>query len=211
VPEESETMKTISGRVLILLLVLIMVGGVSCVLEDKVIEIVVTGTTCVEYEESEDSETFVTPAILDYGDEIQQILEDNDLDRSDIESAVVSGASYTVTDFSHTHDWEISGEITVERTDVPVVPEVLITYTNVSLEQSLGATVPAVLEPAGVAILDEALQDFLEGANPTLILTVVSGGVEPDPSGTDVLVFVWRACITIHVMMSDTYEVPDVF
>jgi hypothetical protein len=201
-------MKKISGMVLILLLVFVVMGGVSCILEDKVIEIVLTGTTCATFHENEDSENFTTPETLDYGDEIEDILADNGISRDDIVSAVVVGGMYTVTAFSHTHDWTCSGEITVRRDAGPDMT--LIEYTSVSLMATLGVDVTADLEPGGVTILDDALQDFLAGANPVLTFTVVSetGDVDPDPSPSDPLVFDWKACITIHVTMDEDFEGP---
>ncbi|MFH1312214.1 MAG: hypothetical protein ABIJ00_03220 [Candidatus Eisenbacteria bacterium] len=201
-------MKTISGMILILLLVFIMFGGVSCLLEDKVIEIVLTGTTCADFHEDEDSENFTTPKTVNYGEEIEDILADNDISRDDIVSAVVVGGSYTVTAFSHTHDWTCSGEITVRRD--AGADATLIEYTSLSILATLGVSVTADLEPGGVAILDQALQDFLGGANPVLTFTVVSetGDVDPDPSPSDPMVFDWKACITIHVTMDEEFEGP---
>lgn len=206
-------MKTISSTMLVLLLLWLMASSISCVLEEKVIEIVVTGKTCVDFEENEDSENFTTPVELNYAAEIDSILEHNDLDRSDIESAHVVSATYTVTDFEHDHDWVISGAITVTRMDEAQGPATLIEYTSVSLEQVLEVEMPAVLEPGGVDLLNDALSDYITNpvAYPVLQFTVENGDVEPAPSLSDSLVFDWTACVTIHVVIEETYETPDVF
>jgi hypothetical protein len=194
-----------------ILLLFLLALGPGCILEEKVIEVVVSAETCAEFEEDEDSENFTTPVTIDYAEEIEDILADNGISRSDIMRAKLMKASYEVTSFSHTHDWVISGEITVERTDDPEGPATLVEYTSQSLEAALGVETPAALDPAGVTLINDALDDFVNGDDDvTLIFAVNNGDVGPtSPSPADRLVFTWRACVVVHVLVAEELEVPD--
>jgi hypothetical protein len=198
-------------RAIPFVLVCLLLAGGGCVLEDKIIEVVITGKTCAEFGENEESETFVTPVMVSYGEEIMKILEKNDIDVEDIVSAHVAGATYGVTAFSHSNDWDISGLISVERHDLTPGKATLITYTIQSLEAALGREVPATMHEAGVAIVDQALQDFLDGYWPELTFAVENGDVDPSPSSTNRLVFTWKVCIKLQMVIEEEVETPDPF
>jgi hypothetical protein len=208
---EGEKMKAILRKVMLLVGVCLLTFAGSCILEDKVIEIVFTDQTCVPFEENHDSEDYTTPMVLDYGDELSQILEDNDLDRSDILKAKMVSASYLVTDFSHSHDWVISGYVRVERLDITDGPETIVNYTSQSLQQAMTEHIPATLDAEGVGLVNRALDDFTSGMNPVLRFTVHSADVVPDPSPGDPIVFDWEACIVIQVVTEEDFEQPDIF
>ncbi len=198
-------------KTLLVVLAILLIFGTGCIMDEKVIEIVVSSSTCVEFSENEDSETFSTVAVVDYAGEIDEILEDHGLDRSDIKEAYVVEASYEVTDFAHDHDWHISGQIDVARTDEPAGPALLIDYTDQSVEDALGTAIAASLNSEGVELLNNALDDYIAGASPVISFEVVNGDVEPDPSSSDRLVFTWQACVTLHIIVVETIEVPDPF
>lgn len=183
----------------------------NCIMETKVIEIVITDSTCEILEEYHESANFVTPAIIDYAAEIDAILEDNGFSRDKIHSARVVSASYIVTEFSHTHDWIISGYIDVERMDITDGPATLINYTSQSVTAAMGDVVNAPLEVPGVALLNQALDDYLGGADPVLRFAVHNGNVDPQPSPVDPIEFTWRACIVIYVTTLEELDTPDPF
>jgi hypothetical protein len=200
----------ISVVALALLLCTVSVSN-NCIMETKVIEIVITDSTCELLDEYHESANYVTPAILNYADEIDQILEDNGYSREEIHSARVVSGSYIVTEFSHSHDWVISGYIDVERTDIADGPATLINYTSQSVTAAMGDVVIAPLEDPGVALLDQALDDYLNGANPVLRIAVHNGNADPTPSPADPIEFTWRACIVIYVTTLEELEAPDPF
>jgi hypothetical protein len=196
--------------ILALLLAGLLLVGTGCVLEDKVIELIVMGETCADYEEVHDSASWNNPLVLNYAEEIDRILRDNDLDRSDIKEAYVKGATYTVTDFSHDHDWNLTGAITVTWQDQQVGPHTIVTYTQQSLQAALGVEVNAVLDEAGVTTLNHVLEDYIEnGTFPTVIFEVVNDFVVPEPTPQDMLVFDWTACIQLHIVVEEDVELPD--
>jgi hypothetical protein len=174
-----------------------------------VIEVVLTGETCAEFMENHDSEEFATADTIDYAFRINDILEDNGLDRSDIAEARVMSATYQVTDFDPEHDdWLISGSVTVERLGGGA-PDTIIKYTNQSVLDAQPAPIAASLDDAGVTIINQALHDYLGGGYPVLVFEVRNGNVDPDPSVLDPIVFDWQACIKIHVLYQEEVEVPD--
>lgn len=180
----------------------------GCVLEEKTIEVVVTGESCAEFPEDHETQQYTTPVLIDYASKISEILSENDLDRSDIVMAKVVEASYRVTDFDHSHDWVISGYIGVER--IGGSPEgVILYYTDQSLEDARPEPVRATLDPAGVGILNQAFEDYLDGDSPVLRFSAHNGSVEPAPSELDPIVFTWEACIKIHIVYREELDVPD--
>lgn len=202
---------------IISLLLIALALGAGCILETKVIQIVFGDETSVEFNELHETETFTTPLVLDYGQEINDVLVEEDIDRSEIVSASVVSVSYGVTRFSHPHDWEITGSITVARTDPggPATlfgPVAIINYDSLSVLKSLNKKIIADIDPAGVALLNRALQDFIEGQNPILVFTVQNGDVNPNPSAVDRLDFDWTAWLNVQVIVEQVFEdVPDPF
>jgi hypothetical protein len=183
--------------------------GPGCIVEDRVIEIVLTGETCSEFHENHASEQDTTSVLVDYAHLVDEILDDNDVDKSDIVSAKVMSASYQVTEFDHGDDWVISGYITARLVGSGGEAESVIAYTNQSLLAAMPEPVPAKLKEEGVDVVNEALQVYLDGGSPVLEFEIRHGSVEPTPSPEDPLVFTWEACIKIHVLYREDIEVPD--
>lgn len=148
---------------------------------------------------------------LAFAGEIERILEDNDLSRADVVSAHLVRATYGVTEFSHTHDWHVTGLVTVRRIDVSDGPSVLFDYESLSIAGALGLNLPVVLQEGGVGVINRALADFIAGENPILMFGVDNSGVVPEPSVVDPIQFIWRACIYVQVITAVDVEVPDPF
>lgn len=204
--EEMKAIPKVLGLMALCFALAMMAG---CVLEEKVIEIVFSGETCADFEEDHATGNFTSESVLAYGEEIDDILEDNDLDRSDIARAFVMGGSYEVTSFSHSHDWTVGGSIFVERQGGVADPDTLLKYTSQSILGALDNQIWAELHPDGVEILNEALEDFLGGANPILRFTVENGTTVPAPNASDRIVFDWQTCIKMHLIYVEEFEFPD--
>ena len=193
---------------------IVCVFGLSGCLEEKVLEVVFGNTTCAEFQENHTSSNWTEPLDLNYADEISQILEDNGISRSDILSAHLVSGTYEVTSFAGAHDWTITGSITVQRLDAPAPgsspgPATIIDYSSVSIQASLGVVNAVPLNSGGVDVINDALQDFINGLNPVIRFTVNNGSVSPTPSTSDPIVFDWEACIFTQVIVSQTLDVPD--
>lgn len=185
----------------------------ACIMEEKTLDIVFTGETSANFSENEDDATDdPETAVIDVADEIRDILEDNDVALSEIKDAFVSSVSYGVSAFDQSHDWTISGTISVRRVDPPTSSLTPIAdYASVSVQGAVGQKIGVPLLPAGVAIINQALDDFLAGANPVLEFQILNDSIAPSPSGVDPMVFDWRAWLAIQLITTETVDVPDPF
>ena len=177
-------------------------------LEDKVLEIVLTGETYADFSQNETTSSWTNPAIIDMAEEIRDILNDNGYTEDDLTAAHVTSAHYGVTSFSQEQNWMISGSITVSYN---AATEVLIDYTSESVPGALGKKISAPLQPAGVNLINSALDDFLNGQDPILTFTINNGSTTPSPSVEAPMIFNWRAWLAIQVILEETVEVPDPF
>jgi hypothetical protein len=215
-------MRRTKGIVAGVLVLCLAAGVLGCVLEEKVIDIVVKNETFVEFAQRDTSASQVTPSYLDVADRIDEILADNDLWRGDIVSARLASCSYGVTRFwdpaGDHDDWEVSGYVTIERTDKKLGSgradsAVIVNHTWLSVKDALGQRIVADLDSAGVAVLHRAFDDYIDDpdAYPELEFNVHNGVVTPTPSGTDTMKFDWTAWLLIDVVVRDTLELPDLF
>lgn len=192
-------------------LVCLLALAVTGCLEEKVVEIVVTDETSAEWPQDEDAINFTETAVINYGDEVDQILKDNGYSRSEIKEARVIAAYYGVTAYDDTENWMIGGKIVVRRTNPASGDQTLIEYTDVSVPGSLGKKVHANLSSAGVDILNDALADFIAGENPELEFEVQNDEVSPAPDSVNRMVFTWKAWLKVQVIVEGEFEVPDPF
>ncbi len=191
----------ISFALMVPLALAIGLGG--CLLEDREVEIVLNDEHCEEFVEYHTEENYTTPTILELGEGLDSLLVDNEVSRDQLVDAFLVSGYYEVSQFTHTHDWVIGGIITIERLDITGVgPDTLIVYPEISLEDKLGDKTRVDLHEDGVAIVNQAMDDYIAGANPTLQLTVVSGEVGPtSPTVSDPLDFIWEACLNVQVIV----------
>lgn len=201
-------MKTI---LILLTIALVTLSLSACIMDEKTLEIVFTGETSAEFQENED-DAIDDPetAVIDIADQIRDILDENDVALSEIKDAFVSSVSYGVSSFSQSHDWTVSGAVSVRR--VPAGSFTPIAdYASVSVQGALGQKIGLPLLPAGVAIVNQALDDFLAGQNPVLEFQLLNDSIAPPPSGIDPMIFDWRAWLAIQLITTETVDVPDPF
>lgn len=211
-------MKNKMIKAIAVLLILGLAGSiVGCdLLHEKVIEIVVRNSACVEFEEREDSAQFTTPETIDVAEEVDEALAAAGLKRGHITDAKLLAGSYTVTMLQDAgHDWEISGTILVQRDDVTDGPEIILDYSSesVSLEVALvTGEIFADLNPDGVALFNRALYNYHhDDMDPILTFTVVNDECSPTPSPADSLIFDWTGCMYMYVVVTDTLDIVDPF
>ncbi|MBM4118825.1 hypothetical protein FJ251_14040 [bacterium] len=202
-------MKAILRLLPVLLLTALLVTGLSsCLMKEKVVELVLTGTTSAEYSYNDITEEYDENVVLDFTEELNQVLEDADISRDEIESAFLVGVEYGAISLTG-HDWTVSGHIQIERDGTGF--QDLVIYTDQSIEAALGKRLSAPLETAGVTVINDAMNDFLAGDSPVLTLKLLGGNVTPDPSAGDPIVFTWKAWLTLQLTVEQTLEVPDPF
>lgn len=202
-------MKTI---LIMLAIALVALSLSSCIMDEKTLEIVFTGETSADFQENEDDATDdPETAVIDIADEIRDILDENDVSLSEIKDAFVSSVSYGVSSFSQSHDWTVSGAVSVRRVDLAGSFTPIANYTSVSVQGALGQKTGVPLLPSGVAIVNQALDDFLAGQNPVLEFQLENSSIAPPPSAIDPMVFDWRAWLAIQLITTETVDVPDPF
>ena len=176
--------------------------------EEKVLDIVLTGETSEDFAQNEISSQWTRTVTIDVADQIRDILEDNGYDSDDLESAHVTSVSYGVTAFDQAHDWTISGSIFVSYQGAP---QSIVDYASQSVESALGDKISAPLQQAGVDEVNAALDDFVNGANPSLQFGIGNGATTPSPSVEDPMIFTWRAWLAIQVIIDEDVKVFDPF
>ena len=176
----------------------------------KVVEIILTAETCGEFSQDSASEVFTDSDTINVSDELNSALASANVSRDSILAATILGGAYGATDFTPTGppDWMISGSIDVER--IGGGSATIISYTSVSVLNSLGKKIPAPLEAAGVSLLQDALDDYLAGDdNVRVIYKINNGDVEPNPSQSEHIIFDWKAWINIQVTVPTGFDLID--
>jgi hypothetical protein len=210
-------MKTILRFSPSLLLAALLVGGLaSCIMEEKVIELVLKGETSAEFAYNDTNELYEAVKEIELSEKIAELIDDAGLSRDEIKSAFVVGVEYEVTALtapSGHDDWLISGRITIDSDhDDPNAGFVaLVTYTEQSVAAAMGKRHSQTLQSEGVDMINGALESFLDGGSPTVSLAIENGDVEPSPSAGDPIVFTWQIWLTIQVTGEETLDVPDPF
>jgi hypothetical protein len=196
------------NKLLALLAVCVVPVVLAGCLDDKVLDLVATGETFVDFPQNETSSSWTKPAVIDVGQEIRNILNDNGYDETDIKDAHVTSVHYGVSSFSQAHDWTISGSIrvTYNGNEQP-----LMSYVSQSVQAALGKKIPATLHSGGVDLINQALDDFVSGQNPVLTFTINNLGTTPGPSGGDPIIFDWRAWLAIQIILKQEVKIPDPF
>ena len=199
-----------------LLALIFVVAGLNGCLEDRETEIVLNDENCETFDEYRTAENYTTPYILDIAAEVDALLADNDVSREQILDAFLVSASYEITDFPHGelyHDWDFAGVITIERIGSGNPPDTLLDYRDyITVSDAVvGDKTYVILHDDGVTVINEALDDFITGADPVLRIVVATGDIEPDPSISDPLVFSWEFCLFIQVITTLDTEIFQLF
>ena len=186
--------------------VLVLVSG--CVYDNLASEVVVTEKVVVQYKEYREAPSIGSAVVADnWRERLLDKLEEYGADIEDVESiTVVSGEDRTTLPSKASHDWTVSGKVTMRRQDDPNGPVTdgpadFVNMTSQSLTGAKGKSTPASLNSAGVAVVNRALQDLLEGDDPRLIVEMVSDNIVPAPSPSDPLEFGWQAIVTFQAVV----------
>jgi hypothetical protein len=184
--------------------------GAGCT-EEKLIEIALNTEYPADFVQGPSANVdFENEETVNIGEDVDTALEGTKFNRSDIVGAYFNGASYGVTEFLHSHDWVIGGSVLVQRLDPVAGPEVeLIAYESESVQDALGKKFVATLTPAGVAVINQALADFVAGDNPELRFVTRNEAVTPAPGLSDRISFTWRVWVQYQIVVSETADIFD--
>ncbi len=206
-------MRKIINAAVFLVLIVFLAGLSGCLTEERIAEIVLNEENCEEFAETHTSDNFTSPYLLDIAAELDGLLEDNEISRSDIIDAFLVSAAYTVTEFLQDHPWDLAGVIMVERIG-GAGPDTLLDYLDYNDYITVSAAIVGdktyvTVHEDGVAIINKALDDFITGDNPVLSIVIENGYMNPSPSVSDPLDFVWEFCLFIQVITEIETDVYD--
>jgi hypothetical protein len=187
------------ARIALIPVICVLAVANGCMLDENSSAAVIKTKVCVLFREVQESGTFSSSVVSDlFRKRLAESLEETGLTLDDIQSVGMTGAFYKVVTL-HGHDWIMSASVKVSRQDDPGQPPteeaVLLNMTTASLRGLKGKPTVADLNADGVAVVDNALADVLNGEDPRLVLTMFDTDVDPAPSPEDPLVLKWLACI----------------
>lgn len=205
------------------LLVGLLVGLSGCILETTELTIVVADFVCTGFEEEHYNENY-TDGVESLDDsfltDLDVILLENELTKADIESVAVVGVYYRVRENPDPTDpplpateWNVSGVVGVS-VDGSMPPVVIASYQHVLLS---GPTdyIRIETEAAGLAVLDDAIAQYLGAAGPWEYPEIVfySGmeDIDPSPTAGDPFIMTWDGCLSMRVAFTEEYETYDLF
>jgi len=202
----NKTMKLLTAAATAILAAL----ATGCIMEEVGVDIVIRDTYCMDFPEYHETETFTTPDTLNLAEELNQVLDDQGLERAQLVDGAMFTVTYEVTE-APVHDWDLTGTITVERLDVAGDTEIVVNYTSQSLLAAYGTPIFADLNEDGVDLVNDAIQDYINGQNPVLLFKIENGDCDPSPNSGDPLEFEWEACVYYYAVIRDTLDTVDVF
>lgn len=178
--------------------------------KSKLVELVASGTVCDTLDaigiiNNHDDEDFV-----DFGDlDIQGLLEDAGIDVNDVDSVAVYGITYKTTQPDPNDAREIvDGQVTVQRGSgtgagfAPTTGEVVVITNFDQVVNAATTDQTAPVSAAGIALLNDLLQDLLDEAKGLGVVTDrviryhVTGISNPQGVETN---FRWRICVKVNI------------
>jgi len=181
----------------------------GCVYDSLSSQVVVTEKVTVQFKEYRESPSIGSAVVIDtFKERLMDVLDDNKAKLDDIQSITMVAGEYKVAaPSSATHDWTVTGVVTMRRQDDPdgpvtEGPATFVNMTSQSLWAAKGKPVPADLNSAGVAVVNHALADLMNGQDPRLVVEMVSDTIVPAPSPSDPLEFSWLAQVTFQVVVN---------
>ena len=196
-------MKHLCARLLVIAVLGGLLASAGCVVDNS--DLVITDKVCVTIDEVQTDGEFSTFVVVDdFKDALNKKLEQYGKTPKDVKSIhMVSGTfkSVKVDD----HDWTVSAVVNIARQDDPNEaytdgPAPLVVFEDQSLEDLKGQ--PADLDAAGVAIVNEALDDLLNGDDPRLVMIVSNESVDPTPTSDDPMAFTTTACVQFQIVIT---------
>jgi hypothetical protein len=216
----NEEMITMKKKTVVSLFVLALVAfgawSITGCTEEEIIEIALATEFPAEFVQNSTSEQWDTFKIIDLAAEVEKALEGTDYSREDLTKAVLNGASYEVTDWTPPvgdhDDWVVGGKVTVQRTDGNPGPVTeVFTYSGVSVKNSVHVKTVADLNPAGVGVINAALESFVDDptSEPVLQFVTSNESVVPSPSVQDPIIFDWTVWVRYQLLVPKIFDKFD--
>ncbi|MBN1461083.1 MAG: hypothetical protein JXA57_16270 [Armatimonadetes bacterium] len=182
------------------------------VLHEKVVDLVVRNSVCMDFDENHETASYVgDPVPLNVATQIDDALAslDDPLTRDDIRSAKLTAASFRVNSLPEdAPDWVVGGRLMISYNQQE---SEIAAYSSVRLADAFDPKY-IDLNETGVGLFNDALEDYLNHADPTVIFWVEGDTCVPDPEDEgENLVFNWTGCLKMYVISELNTEVVDLF
>jgi len=203
-------MKLVFARLALLAALFTLVIGSGCIYDPSTGDVVVTEKICVSFEQDFYNADLGSSVVADeFRERILMRIAAYGATLDDIESITMMSGTYQVTkpaSKKNEHDWTITAAVDISRQDDPSGPvtdgpERFVNMTSQSLMDAKGKPTYADLNSAGVELVNRALQSLLDGGDPRLVLTLIPGGIDPEPSMSDPCSFKWNACVEFQAVV----------
>jgi hypothetical protein len=168
-------------------------------------------TFCVPFVENATTGSFGSAVVAEeFKAEILAWFSSKGISLDCVDAIFMIAAKIKCTDFNGSHSSDVTSYVTIKRTDISDGPKTLLTSQTVTVPNECDA--PYYYRPklglGGVLLVNRALNDLVDGSDPTLVVEMKATDVDPEPSVNDPLSFTWEACVTVTAIV-DKYPPCD--
>jgi len=166
--------------------------------------VVLKETFCVTFNEFRTSGSFESEVVSDqFNAQIAQWLADNNVDPANVRKIFMFMSSGLIClNSNQGHPWDITSKVKIKRQDIHEPTQNLLRTQTVTIPDSFDPCYSPRMVYRGVRVVNRALNDFIDGGDPILRLTMAALDVDPEPTVQDPLIFSWDACIEILVQVN---------
>lgn len=197
-------MKQLCARLLVIAVLGSLLAMTGCIVGKS--DMVVTETICVKIEEVQTTGSFSTFVVCDqFAEEIERELKKHNKGKKDVKSIHMTSATFK-TKKVRPHDWNVTADIDIARQDTPGGayedgPAPFVTFDDQSLLDLKGEKTKARMHADGVDLVNDALEDLIDGEDPRLVLLINNESVTPTPSPSDPMHFVVDVCVKFQMVI----------
>jgi hypothetical protein len=200
-------MKQLCARLLVIAAFGVLLATAGCITSNS--DLVVADDICVNIDEHETTGSFSTFTVVDdFKDQLEKALAKAGKKTADVKSIHMISATFKAIAVSP-QDARATANIDIARQDTPGGgyddgPAAFVTFNNTLLKSLQGKPTDALMNAAGVALVDRALAALLSGADPRLVLIVNNETITPTPTPSAPLDFKVRACVRFQAVVGST-------
>ena len=193
-------MKQLCAKLLVIAALGMLLATAGCITSQS--DLVVTDVISANIVEHETTGSFSTFTVVDdFKIQLEKALEKAGKKTADVKSIHMIGATFQTMSISP-KDARATADITIARQDVSDGPAAFVSFNNTLLKSLQGKPTDAVMNADGVALVDRALADLLEGGDPTLVLTVNNETITPTPTPEAPLDFTVRVNVKFQAVIA---------
>lgn len=193
-------MKQLCAKLLVIAALGMLLATAGCITSQS--DLVVTDEIAVNVSDHETTGSFTTFTVVsDFKDQLEKALAKAGKKSADVKSIHMISATFKAINVTP-RDARATADITISRQDVSDGPAAFVSFNNTLLRSLQGKPTDAVMNAAGVALVDRALLDLKNGGDPTLTLTVNNESITPTPTAGAPLDFTVRVAVRFQAVVA---------